>query len=383
MRIAFDAKRAFSNGTGLGQYSRNLIEGMGRYFPHHQYYLFAGNPGKDRYPPPVKGMITVRPPGLWSRFPAGWRTWACRSAIRKYQVNLFHGLSHELPRGLPRKGLAKVVTMHDLIYERFPEQYPWIDRKIYRAKGRHACRIADRVVAISQHTARDLEEIYRVPARKIRVCYQSCSPRFALKAKQEDIDSVRSVYALPPDYFLYVGSLIERKNLLGLLEAMAEIPEQRRMPLVVVGAGTAAYEARVRQFLKEKNMEDQVLFMKDKAASAASQAQLANDLPLLYQGARALIYPSFYEGFGIPVLEAMSSGTPVISSSSSCLRETGGEAPLYVDPGDPGSIKAAMERLIDDPQQGEALVKKGLEQAARFSLEACTRPLVKVYEEMF
>ncbi len=383
MRIAFDAKRAFSNSTGLGQYSRNLIEGMGYYYPHNQYFLFAGNPRADRFPPPIKGMVTVRPTGAWSRFPSLWRSWACRRDIRTRQINLFHGLSHELPRGLPSKGLAKIVTMHDLIYERYPEQYAWVDRKIYRAKGKHACRVADRVVAISQATARDLMEIYGVPQEKIRICYQSCSPRYALKAKKEDIEAMKARYALPRDYFLYVGSLIPRKNLLGILEAMADIPVRQRVPLVVVGRGSRAYEARVRKTVSEHNMESQVIFMKDKNAAGRDPDSLAEDLPLLYQGARALIYPSFYEGFGIPVLEAMTSGTPVISSYSSCLMETGGEAPLYVDPADPGSIREAMVIMADDSgNRREDMVAKGYIQAARFSLESCTRPLMRVYEEV-
>jgi len=291
-------------------------------------------------------------------------------------------LSHEIPFGLKARGTAAVVTMHDLIYERYPHQYAWVDRQIYRAKGRYACRHADRVVAISQQTADDLIEVYQVDPEKIRVCYQSCAPAFYEQLTVEQIDQVRNRYGLPSTYLLFVGSLIERKNLEGVLKGLDRIPAERRLPLAVVGSGSRDYEFRIRKYLVSVGMDHQVFFLKDHPAASASDQGLWKDLPALYQGAFAFLYPSFYEGFGIPVLEAMVSRTPVITSDRSCLPETGGEAALYVDPADPAALQSAIETMMDHPETREAMKEKGWLQAQKFSLEACTRQLMQVYEEL-
>jgi glycosyltransferase involved in cell wall biosynthesis len=382
MNIGFDAKRAFHNGTGLGHYSRTLIRSLAQNYPEHQYYLF--NPKvSERFQLNGKNLTEVRPATFIGRlFPSYWRSSGLKNDLTRLKIDIYHGLSHEIPRGMARTGIHSVVTIHDLIHERYPEQYPAIDVQIYRYKFRYACQQADRIIAVSEQTKSDIVNFYHIPEHKVRVTYQSCDPAFALPLPADELQRVKKKYRLPESYFLYVGSLISRKNLLGLCSALARLKSGRHLPLVVIGDG-GGYKKEVKQFLHEKRLTDRVIFLSEEPiARQSAEFQTAAVFPAIYQMATAFIYPSFFEGFGIPVLEALWSGIPVITSPTSCLPEVGGEGALYVDPADPGALAEAMDRLIDDVQLRETLVAKGRQQALRFTAEACASKVMAVYREL-
>ena len=174
MNIGFEAKRAYSNGTGLGHYSRTLISSLAQYHAEHRYFLFAPKTTDLFNATAFNNIETVTPQWFPAKlFPSIWRSnWVTRD-LKKQKIDLYHGLSHEIPIGIHKTGIHSVVTMHDLIFERYPKQYNPIDVQIYRKKFQYACTHADRVIAISKQTKDDLIELYKVPESKIDICYQS------------------------------------------------------------------------------------------------------------------------------------------------------------------------------------------------------------------
>ncbi|MGX5817035.1 glycosyltransferase family 4 protein [Chitinophaga lutea] len=372
MNIGFDAKRAFQNRTGLGNYSRTLIRSLADQFPQHRYWLFA--PKVTPLFTPAADMRVVMPQDPLHRWlKSFWRSRWMAPELREQGIGLYHGLSAELPFGIHRTGVRSVVTMHDLIFERYPKQYNPIDVWTYRRKARYACHTADRVIAISQQTKQDLITYYQVPAGKIDVCYQACDPAFGYPHTTEDIAAMRERNGLPERYFLYVGSVIERKNLLRIAQAMRELRGRVDLPLVVVGDG-GKYKQQVKSYLQEQGMTDRVIWLNE------SGRFLFQDLPAVYAGATALLYPSLFEGFGIPILEALWSHTPVITSQGSCFLETAGDAALYVDPLHSPSIADAMRRIAEDAVLAEEMKEKGWRHAQGFTVEKCAAAVMNVYE---
>jgi len=382
MHIGFDAKRAFHNGTGLGHYSRTLLQSLDNFFPEHEYYLFNPRPSRHFW---LEGthLHEVQPTGFINKlFPAAWRSSRVKADFKKYKIDIYHGLSHEIPIGIRDTGVRSVVTMHDLIHERYPEQYNAVDVRIYRKKFRYACKYADHIIAISEQTRRDLVEIYNTPEEKITVCYQSCNPAFATILSTAERERIRTKYGLPPQYFLYVGSLIERKNLLNICKALFLLREKLTIPLVVIGNG-GKYKQVVQDYLQQQGMADNVIFLSDNGVARTDSAFItAADFPAIYQGAIAMIYPSVFEGFGIPVLEALWSKVPVITSNVSCLPEAGGDAAFYVNPQSAEEIAAAMLEVYSDPAKAELAREKGKVHAERFSPQACAAAVMNVYTKL-
>lgn len=376
MRIAFDAKRAFRNNTGLGQYSRNLLTALFANYPQHQYYLATPQLGSHYNPPVADNIHTVMPTGLYKTFAALWRSNAVRHDLKRLDIDLYHGLSHEIPIGLQRTSIRSVVTMHDLIFERYPNQYKALDVAVYRKKFRYACTHADMIIAISQQTQQDLQQFYNVPAEKIKVCYQSCNTSFQQMTTEEQRNAVRVKYSLPKEYFLYVGSVIERKNLLTICKALKQLSGSAAMPLAVIGTG-GAYMQQVKQYLQEAGLTNKVLFLSERAGGVVGE-----DMPAIYQGAAAMIYPSVFEGFGIPILEALWSQTPVITSNISCMPETGGNAAYYINPHSVDEMVHAMQQVATDTNLRADMVCKGLVHAANFAPEKCAAAVMQVYQSV-
>lgn len=384
MNIGFDAKRAYHNGTGLGNYSRSLIQSLAQYYGQHQYYSFNPKPSTRFATPPLPNVHEVLPSSpLAKTFPALWRSKWMTNDLKKQQIDLYHGLSNELPSGISATGIPSVVTIHDLIFEKYPEQYNPIDVLIYRKKYRYACRQAQRVIAISEQTKRDLVEIYKVPAQKIEVCYQSCHPQFEQVVSHDEKEAVRKKYGLPERYFLSVGSIIERKNLMNVCRALLLLKDKMEIPLMVIGDGKK-YKRDLKHFLAQHGLTSQVIFLKEKEAVMQDEGfRSGQTFPHIYQMAEALVYPSLYEGFGIPVLEALWSRIPVITSNTSCLPEAGGAGALYVDPHSPQQIADAMLQAATDKEHMQQSVEIGLMHAQTFSLSKTAAAVMAVYQQLF
>jgi glycosyltransferase involved in cell wall biosynthesis len=380
MKIGFDAKRAFHNTTGLGNYSRTLLNGLARMYPEHEYFLFNPKASKQFPQPDFAHVHEVRPTGLNKLFSSLWRSRLVTDDIRKLKLDLYHGLSHEIPVGINKTSTPSVVTIHDLIFERYPEQFSRVDVQIYRRKFRYACEHADRIIAISKQTKSDIIERYGIEENKIDICYQSCDPAFEKKQSADQLKAIQEKYQLPSKFFLSVGSIIERKNLLNVCKAL--LLTKNDLPLVVIGNG-GEYKKRVQQFVSENGLSNRVIFLTDRAVVRNDNSfQQPSTFAAIYQLAEAMIYPSFFEGFGIPVLEAMWSGLPVITSNVSCLPETAGEAGFYVNPGSAEEIALAMDLVISDQGLRTLQVEKGKLHASRFTVEACTRSVMEAYNKI-
>lgn len=372
MRIGYDAKRAFHNVRGLGSFSRTLLSDLGDLYPEDELWLFS--------PPPKTNLLEwfstkenlrlVTPGAIGSLFSSLWRSFFLSNVIADYELDIFHGLSHELPPGIDNTGVKSVVTMHDLIYVKFPHFFKGVDRRIFEKKFSHAIRKADIVVAICEQTKKDIMEHFSCPASKIRVVYQSCRPQF-YKNPEYRVDEIKSKYKLPEKYFFYLGAMVENKNIHSLIEAYAS-GAMGDHHLVLSGRPSEYQKGLVEQ-AKELGVEDRVHFILNPED---------DELPTLYHLADCFCFPSFYEGFGIPVIESLFSGTPVITSIQGALQEAGGEGALYVDPSSIDSIRGAMERMITEPQLKKTLVEKGLSHVQKFKSEVVTKAMHSVYEEL-
>lgn len=380
MNIGFDAKRAYHNGTGLGHYSRTLVQLLSARFPEHACYLFNPKPS-GRYTIQGANIHEILPSGFLNKtFSSAWRSSWVKKDLKRLKIGLFHGLSHEIPVGIQKTGIPSVVTIHDLIHERHPGQYNPVDVRIYRKKFRYACAHADRVIAISEQTRRDIIDIYGTPAEKISVCYQSCNPIFGEPVPEEKKKAIKTKYGLPDQFFLYVGSLIERKNLLGIAKAMFLLRNEINTPLVVIGDG-GKYKRQVKDFIRQHGLEQRILFLSENETVRRDPDFIsAAAFPAIYQQATAMIYPSFFEGFGIPVLEALWSRLPVITSGVSCLPEAGGPGSYYVDPSSAEEIAAGMKKILADKDFAKEMKNKGLAYARQFAPELYADNMMNIYK---
>ncbi len=371
LRLGYDAKRLFHNFTGLGNYSRSLLSDLQRYYPQHEYHLYSPKLGQH----PRTEIFRNNPPWQLHTATGGpaayWRSYGIRKDLQQQGIQLFHGLSHELPIGLKKTKVRSVVTIHDLIFKSHPELFPFVDRHIYDWKFRYACRNADQIVAISESTRQDIIRWYGIAPEKIKVVYQTCHEQFKQAIPAEQITRVRTHYNLPQAYLLSVGALIERKNLLGLIKAWERLPKSLQIPIVVVGEG-APYRRRIEQHLVGKAWEKSVIFL--------DRLQFS-DLPALYHEAEALVYPSFYEGFGIPLIEALFCGTPTLTSQVSSLPEAAGPGAQYVDPNDEKSLLAGLQTLLDSTAYRDALQSKGKAYVQQFHSEPLAKAMMAVYQK--
>jgi glycosyltransferase involved in cell wall biosynthesis len=380
MKIAFDAKRIFQNKTGLGNYSRTLVNSLSQQYPNNKYLLFAPKKTDLFSIEASTNMEWVGPGDFWSkRFPSLWRSKFVCKDLNKSGIDIYHGLSHEIPYGIQHTKTKSVVTIHDLIFERYPQQYNPIDVFTYRKKIKNACKHSNHVIAISEQTKKDLIDFYQVDSKKITVCYQSCASTFFEEENSSNTEQTRIKYKLPNDFFLFVGSVIERKNLLAICKAMLLIDKNERIPLIVIGKG-GSYLRSIKHFLQENELQHDVRFLSENTDLNQLPDFLAEkDFASIYRCATALIYPSVFEGFGIPILEAMAAGTPVITSDLSCMPEVGGEAVLYVDPLDDNDIASKMKMLINDTLLKNKLSIKGKERSLLFTAQQCAEEVMKVY----
>lgn len=340
MKIGFDAKRLFFNRTGLGNYSRTLVQDLATLYPQPEYHLYT--PGEGHIPA-AAGFINnqafkLHRPGGTS-IPALWRSYAIIRDLQRDNIDLYHGLSNELPLHMDRSGIKSIVTIHDLIFKVYPATYSFSERLIYDLKFRYACRHADRIIAISECTRRDIIRFYDIEPERIDVIFQACNPLYYRLRHEAENRAVAQQYQLPPAYLLYVGTIEARKNLKGIIEAYSLLKTDLRLPLVIVGKG-GAYREEAIALARQKKVADNLMWL--------DRLQDNTHLQSVYQMASALIYPSYYEGFGLPVAEALFCRTPVITANTSSLSDAGGPGSLYIDPDSPEEIAAAIEQVLTD-----------------------------------
>jgi glycosyltransferase involved in cell wall biosynthesis len=367
MNIGFDGKRAANNLTGLGNYSRSLITQLSQFFPQNQYFVYTPKVKDSRQ---IKDFFTLS--NVIAVLPKAsnflWRTLGIKKQLLADQIDLFHGLSHEIPIGLKQIGIPSIVTVHDLIFLKFPQYFGRIDRFIYKLKCQYACTHADKIIAISEQTKKDIISFFNINHHKIEVVYQSCDESFKTRVSNALKAQVKEKFALPDHYILNVGTIETRKNLLLLIKALANVPVTYK--LVVVGKETP-YKQLVIDEINRLSLKDRVIFL---------QNVPFNELPAIYQMASVLVYPSFYEGFGIPIIEALYSSVPVIAATGSCLEEAGGPDSLYIDPNNAIELAETINTVLEDQKLQTEMKQKGLAYVQRFNDDQIASHMMEVYK---
>lgn len=360
--------------AGVSRYIEHLL----RYLPDElgagsRVLALAGRQARfaDRVAPFPEGVEWE-----WTRWPTVripvrilWEQCAVPVLGRTRGLDLIHGPVNVVPLA---GRTPSVVTIHDLAFLVYLEQYPSMQRRYLKTMTSASVRKARRVIAVSSYTARDVAERLGVSEEKVVAVPNGVSEEFHPRAGTDELERFRSENRLPADFLLFVGTLQPRKNLLGLLRAYATLDRSDRLPLYVVGAPGWMYE-EIFDEVRALGIAGDVHF----SGYAASNA-----LPLWYSAATAFVYPSFYEGFGLPVLEAMACGTPVVTSSTSSLPEVVGEAGIQVDPRDIGEIASAIARLLGDSALRDRLSLQGIEQARQFTWRRTARETAAVYRSV-
>ncbi len=377
MIIGFDAKRYFRNFTGLGNYSRHVVQIMAEHYREHQYRLYSpklNDHPETRLHEQFKQVTVHEPEGVFKKplFRDYWRSAGLSTQLEKEGVNIFHGLSNELPAGISRTRTASVLTIHDLLFIRFPKLYKPADRLIYNYKFKKGCHEASKIIAVSQQTADDISNFYGIDAQKIEVVYQSCHDMFKKEYSFEQIEQVRQKYRLPANFVLNVGTLEKRKNALSILKAMVVLEPQLQFPLVLVGRATA-YQKELDDFIAAHNLQHRVTFLHKIDFT---------DLPLLYKAATLFVYPSVFEGFGIPIIEALYTGTPVISSTGSCFAEAGGPHSLYASPGNADELAQHIAEALQNTALRQQMITGGKLHTEQFNNRLLAAKLMQVYQSV-
>jgi len=369
MKIGFDGKRAANNLTGLGNYSRSLIEALANQFPQNQYLVYTP---KVKSAKQIDNFFTKEHIKL--KVPQNgtilWRSLNILKDLVKDEVQIFHGLSHEIPFAIEHTRIKSIVTMHDLIFLRFPQYYKFIDRKLYEWKSKSACKRADKIIAISEKTKSDIIELYGVQPDKIKVIYQSCDDIFKNPFEDSTLKRISLTYKLPEKFILNVGTIEERKNLRLIVSALKNVDEEYK--LVVIGKKTSYFKS-VEKEIEILGLYHRVIFLENIPFA---------DLPGIYQLAKVFVYPSFYEGFGIPIIEALYSGVPTIAATGSCLEEAGGPHSLYVNPTDVTGLASLINQILKSDSLQKEMKTKGLEFVQKFNSPVVTQQLMDCYKNV-
>ena len=387
--IGYDAKRLVRNTSGLGNYSRTLVNDLAATVPGDwSLRLYAPDEGREDlrrqidprpnvqycYPKGDPPQPSLKREGDSSLFTLHsslfWRTRGIVSDLQRDHVTLYHGLSGELPLGIRKSGIPSVVTIHDLIFLRHPEYYKWIDRKIYTWKFHRTVKEADLIIAISECTRRDIIELGQVPADKIRVIYQSCSTLFKQREGDDHLMKVNARYELPARYLVNVGTIEPHKNIALAVKALPLLPDD--LQLVIIGRRTP-YADEVLQEARRLGVSHRVKLLHNVPT---------DDLPAILQMAEVSVYPSRYEGFGIPIIEAIQSGLPVVACTGSCLEEAGGPDSLYVSPDDPAAMAQAIRQSLKGAEGREERIRRSQTYVQRFEGTDVATQVLHLYQEL-
>ena len=391
MRIAFDAKRALNNFTGLGNHARILLNAMIRDYPQHDYLLYSpkvktellnelhGNfelhLPRDRQVGTAQGRSFGMTTALTQPFSilkkgSAWRSWGITSDLVKANVQVYHGVSNELPFNIHRTGIKTVVTIHDLIFLKHTEQYPFIDRQFYTLKTKYAAKHAHRIIAVSEETKRELIQFYNTPAEKIEVIYPSVDISFQTELA---FDAGRlAKYKLPTKYILNVGSFFPRKNHKTLIEAFALIKDKIAEDLVLIGSDGSI----------KKEIEDLITALNLNSRVTMISGVRNEDLPAIYKNASLFVFASLFEGFGAPVLEALFSRVPVIASKGGAIEEAGGSSSIFINPQSAAEIAAGILRVLNDSALKTKMIQDGLLHAQTMTDKVFAERVMTVYRQV-
>jgi len=373
MKLGFDAKRAFFNNTGLGNYSRDTIRILGQYFDKNEYHLYTPKKVENNrlsFLREKTQYFVHSPIGFFNNnFSSVWRTLRLKNDLMRDGITHFHGLSHELPYNIDKANIKTVVSIHDLIAIRYPQYFKKADRISYVKKSRYACEVSDKIIAVSQQTKEDIVRFFNIQEEKIEVIYQGCNKVFQEQQKEDYKAEVANKYQLPNKYLLYVGTIEERKNLYNLLRCLKELTDYQ---LVVIGNGKK-YKTKCLDYIESNNLGNRVKIL--------SKLKL-KEMAAIYQQADIMIYPSFFEGFGIPILEALFCGIPVITTQGGCFSEPGGPHSAYINPNDIEQMKKEILNISTNPSRRKKMIEEGKKHAQNFTDDKIAKRLMNLYNTL-
>ncbi len=365
MRIGINGYLAARGAGGLARHTLVLLDGLTRLDTEHRFVVFSDRPLPARFAQDPRIESRVFPLPRWTT----WEQVGLPLALRRAQVDLFFGPYMGLPL---LSSVPAVVMVHDLAWRRFPETYPRKKRGYYQLFVGASVRKARRVLCPSYSTGAEVHELLGVPRERIDVVHNAVAPRFRPLSDSAALAAVRERYQLPSRYLLYLGTIEPRKNLERLLRAYALARQAHGVDVPLVLAGPLGW------------LYDQILALPAELGIAEHVIRPGfiddADLPGLYAAAELFVYPSLYEGFGLPVVEAMACGTPVVTTSTSSLPEVAGEAAIVVDPLDMLALAQAIADGLRDEARRARLRTAGLAQAARFSQEQQARGTLACFE---
>lgn len=355
--------------TGIGRYTIELIRALHNLPDKPDITLFASGgiePLADLNLPHISLTASKLLPGLMTI-----GQMMIRDAVRRHPVDIIHDLSGVTPMFFGWQRTKRVVTIHDVIPWRYPHTSTRLDRLIYRHYLPHVLPRIDAVATVSECSQSDITHFFRVSPEKVHTTPEGVA-RYFVPANADTVERVKQLYQINQPYLLCVGALQPRKNLPMVLEAFARIQAEIPHQLVIVGSRNHP-TSLISETIERLKLHDRVLFtgyMPDE------------DLPALYTGAHAFVFPSLYEGFGLPVLEAMACGTPVITSNTSSLPEVAGDAALLVSPDNCDELVHALRRLITDTDLHSGLRKRGMAHVANFTWERTARETLRIYHQV-
>lgn len=354
MKIGIDAQTTLGQKTGFGFYVDNLTKALSKIAHHDQLELFYPNSTDD-----------LSTPQRWL-----WDQVGLPTKARKAKIDLFHQPAFSAPIFYSGK---KIVTIHDVI-SLFYTDIPFYSRQYYAKWMPFSYKFTDHIITVSEHSKRDIIEKLGIPAEKISVIYEAADERYAHPVSAEDLKRVKTKYYLHKPFVLNVGTLNPRKNLEFLVKVFSTIKQNTKLPHQLIIAGKKGWHYdQLFKLVKDLGMEDEIIFtgyIEDE------------DKPALYRLADLFVFPSMYEGFGLPPLEAMMCGTPIISSNTSSLPEVVGDGGITLSPTDKSGWVSAITHLLSNDNYRQELIGKGKTQAAKFSWELCAKETLDLYHQI-
>ena len=363
MRIGIDALRLSRVQAGVARVIWNIVAELCEIDSENSYYLYSDRDFKlpcegDRWRKRISSSLPFLPGTLWLQTVG-------RRMIVHDHLDVFWGTNNLLPLGLPAE-LAKVVSIHDLILPLYSRYADPLSRSMHWLFGRRSARQADRIITVSHSTVRDLQRIYGIPAAKIEVIHNGVKPEYKPQDARTAAEFVANKYRVSKDYLLTVGTIGPHKNLITLVKTMKLLRErgEHSMKLLAVGAQDRE-DPRMLEALRSSNLKGEDIRFTGHVPD--------EDLPMLYAGSSLFVLPSLYEGFGLPLVEAMACGVPVVASNTSSIPEVVGDAGLLVPPTQPEAFAEAILRVRGDTGLRRVMIEKGLKQAAGFRWDTSAR----------
>jgi len=368
MRIAINTMAMKRELYGVGNYIKNFVRALAAIDRENDYVLFASTDNKCH----LTGLgenfsIELAPSNRMLRLP--WEQSVLPLRLKQKRIDVCHGATFVTPL---LKTCGHVVSIHDMTFHLTPERHSPFKRAYFRAMIPEMVRRSEKVIAISESTKRDLVRLMDIDEEKICVTHLGVDTRFRPITDEEELTKVRQKYNLPAKYILYVGLIEPRKNVEALVDAYHTDSMHTEFELVLAGNLGWGY-APLLEKIRKSQLRDRIRMPGYVADS---------DLPALFSMAATFVYPSAYEGFGLPVLEAMACGAPVITSQVSSLPEVAGDAAILVDPSDPRALVTALQRVLADDQLRRSLSEKGIQRARLFTWEKTAQKTLGVYNEI-